>query len=207
MRDILDSLCAGRSLSRESAAELFTRFVRGEVGEVEISALLVALKSKSETPEEIAGAAEALRSAALPFPSEGMALADTCGTGGDGCHSVNISTAVALLAAECGMTIAKHGNRAMSSRSGIIAGPGVSLIGRHASVKRDPWTATGVNTAGWKVGRRSPLPASGRFTTSRYWPCSHTAAPAAAPPSMGASFVGPLAATSATPLPCSQRSR
>src|SRR6187397_1226292 len=106
MRDVLDSLCAGQDLSRETTTELFTRIVRGELGEVEISALLVALKSKAETPEEIAGAAEALRRAALPFPSGELMLADTCGTGGDGCQTVNISTAVALVAAECGLTIA-----------------------------------------------------------------------------------------------------
>jgi anthranilate phosphoribosyltransferase len=118
MREILDALCARRDLSRQQSEELFTRLVRGELAEVEIGALLVALKSKGETPEEIAGAADALRQAATPFPVPGLALADTCGTGGDGAQSVNISTAAALVAAECGLAVAKHGNRAMSSRCG-----------------------------------------------------------------------------------------
>lgn len=118
MREVLESLCSGQSLTRQESAALFTRLVRGELSEVEISGLLVALKSKGETPEEIAGAAEALRGAAVPFPTGGRLVADTCGTGGDGSHSVNISTAVAVLAAELGVSVAKHGNRAISSRCG-----------------------------------------------------------------------------------------
>jgi anthranilate phosphoribosyltransferase len=118
MRETLDALCAGRGLSRAESAAIFGRLIRGEFAEVEMSALLVALKAKGESSEEIAGAAEALRDAATAFPAAGRKVADTCGTGGDGCHSVNISTAVALISAECGLAVAKHGNRAVSSRCG-----------------------------------------------------------------------------------------
>jgi anthranilate phosphoribosyltransferase len=118
MREILEALCAGQSLGREQSTELFARIVRGELLEIEMSALLVALKAKGETPDEIAGAAEALRQAALPFDAPTPDLADSCGTGGDRSSSVNISTAAALVAAETGLAVAKHGNRAVSSLCG-----------------------------------------------------------------------------------------
>ena len=85
---------------------------------VEIAALLIALKAKGETSEEIAGAAAAMRAAAVPFERPDFRFADTCGTGGDMSHTVNISTAVAFVAAEMGIPIAKHGNRSISSKCG-----------------------------------------------------------------------------------------
>jgi anthranilate phosphoribosyltransferase len=85
---------------------------------LEIGALLVALKAKGEAPQEIAGAAEALRNTALPFETGDLQVADSCGTGGDGAGTVNISTAVALVAARAGVPVAKHGNRSVSSQCG-----------------------------------------------------------------------------------------
>jgi anthranilate phosphoribosyltransferase len=107
-----------RSLDRNEATRLFRAIVAGELGEVEIAAVLAALKTRGETPVEIAGAADALRESALPFPVPDYPYADTCGTGGDGVGSLNISTAVAFVAAEMGVPVAKHGNRSVSSRCG-----------------------------------------------------------------------------------------
>lgn len=118
MRDILESLCNGESLSRDASAALFARIVGGELSEIEIAAILVALRAKGETPDEIAGAARALRQAALRLPARPAGVADTCGTGGDGLGTVNVSTAAALVVAEAGVPVAKHGNRAISSRCG-----------------------------------------------------------------------------------------
>jgi anthranilate phosphoribosyltransferase len=98
--------------------DFFRQVMAGEVDPIVLSGILVALKAKGETPEEIAGAAEALREEALPFDCGGLAVADTCGTGGDGAGTVNISTAVAIVAAEMGIPMAKHGNRSVSSRCG-----------------------------------------------------------------------------------------
>ena len=118
MREILERLCRGEDLSQPSSAELFGRVVRGELSAVQITALLVALKAKGEAIEEIAGAAQALRDAALSVPIGDVAVADTCGTGGDGLGTVNVSTAAALVVAEAGVPVAKHGNRSVSSRCG-----------------------------------------------------------------------------------------
>ncbi|MBK6848944.1 MAG: anthranilate phosphoribosyltransferase [Proteobacteria bacterium] len=118
MRELLEALCAGDSLRRERVQEVFNRVLAGGVSEVELAALLIALKAKGETPEEIAGLAEALRAAAQPFDTGGLRVADSCGTGGDGAGTLNISTAVALLLAELGLPMVKHGNRSVSSRCG-----------------------------------------------------------------------------------------
>jgi anthranilate phosphoribosyltransferase len=117
MATVLDTL-SRRSLGREEATAVFTHLVQGGYTEIETAALLAALKARGETPEEIAGAAEALRQAARPFPRPAYRFADTCGTGGDGSGTVNISTAVALVAAELGLPVAKHGNRSVSSQCG-----------------------------------------------------------------------------------------
>jgi anthranilate phosphoribosyltransferase len=135
---VLETLCAGEHLDRERTSALFASMLSGELSEVELAALLTALKAKGETPGEIAGAAASLRKAAVPFATDGIDVVDTCGTGGEGAHTVNISTAVAVLAAELGLHVAKHGNRSVSSRCGsadvlercgvnIEASPGVSL--------------------------------------------------------------------------------
>jgi anthranilate phosphoribosyltransferase len=118
MRELLERLCRNENLAREQVQQLFARIVQGELSEIELSALLIALKAKGETPEEIAGAAQALRDAAQSFSTQGLAVADTCGTGGDGAQTVNISTAVALLSAELGLHVVKHGNRSVSSQCG-----------------------------------------------------------------------------------------
>lgn len=127
--EVLD-LLRTRSLGRDEALGLFRRVVAGELAEVEIAAVLAALKTRGETPVEIAGAAQALREGALGFPAPDYPCADTCGTGGDGVGSLNVSTAVAFVAAEMGIPVAKHGNRSVSSRCGsadVLEALGVRL--------------------------------------------------------------------------------
>lgn len=118
IQEIQQSIYNGNTLSIEESARIFGALVRGELSTEEITALLVALKVRGETPEEIAGAALALRSSAKPFPTVGRPLADCCGTGGDGHHTINVSTAAAFVLAELGVPVAKHGNRSVSSKSG-----------------------------------------------------------------------------------------
>jgi anthranilate phosphoribosyltransferase len=118
MSSYLNTICEGRDLSQQETRALFDRLVKGEMDPVEIAALLIALKAKGEAPEEIAGAADSLRASTTPFDRPDYAFADTCGTGGDMSQTVNISTAVAIVAAEMGIPIAKHGNRSISSKCG-----------------------------------------------------------------------------------------
>lgn len=126
---LLDTLSC-RHLTREESRAAFECLVAGAYSELEIAALISALKVRGESPEEIAGAAMALRESAIPFPRPSYAFADTCGTGGDGAGSFNVSTAVALVAAELGIPVAKHGNRSVSSRCGsadVLETAGVRL--------------------------------------------------------------------------------
>jgi len=135
---VLDTL-SRRNLAREEAAAVFLHLMEGRYSEVEIAALVSALKTRGESPEEIAGAAQALRSSARAFPRPDYAFADTCGTGGDGLGTFNVSTAVALIAAELGIPVAKHGNRSVSSRCGsadVLEAAGVKLDAEPAVARR-----------------------------------------------------------------------
>ncbi len=115
---LLQRLLDGEDLRREEVATLFGRIMDGELAESQIAAILVALAMKGETIDEIAGAAEAMRARARTVPHAVADVIDTCGTGGDGRGTFNISTAAAFVAASAGASVAKHGNRAVSSRSG-----------------------------------------------------------------------------------------
>jgi len=109
------------TLTREEAAALMRQILAGEAAEVEIAALLGALAGRGETAGEVAGFALAMREAATTLPltaAEQVELVDTCGTGGDASGSFNISTAAALVAAAAGARVAKHGNRAITSKCG-----------------------------------------------------------------------------------------
>ncbi len=104
-------------LDADTAALAFDRILEGAVDDEALATFLVALADRGETPDEIAAAARALRERMLPVRAPAGAI-DVCGTGGDGAHTLNISTAVAFVVAACGVPVAKHGNRAASSRSG-----------------------------------------------------------------------------------------
>lgn len=114
----IQRVAARESLSREETREVAGRFMSGEASPAQIAALLMALRVRGETVDEITGAAEAMRDAALHVRCGKRPVVDTCGTGGDGKGSFNISTAAAFIAAGAGLTVAKHGNRSVSSRSG-----------------------------------------------------------------------------------------
>jgi anthranilate phosphoribosyltransferase len=114
----LPKLLAGEDLPSEDSEHLFERLVLGKLEPAEIAGMLIALRMKGETAEEMIGAARALSAAALPFDRPDYLYADCCGTGGDGSGLINVSTATAFVAAACGLPIAKHGNRSVSSRCG-----------------------------------------------------------------------------------------
>ncbi|HMF52966.1 MAG TPA: anthranilate phosphoribosyltransferase, partial [Edaphobacter sp.] len=118
----LKHLIEGRvTLSREQASELMQQILSGQLSDIEIAALVGALAARGETPEELAGFVDTMRSAATRIPldaDEQALLVDTCGTGGDASRTFNISTASALVAAAAGASIAKHGNRAITSQCG-----------------------------------------------------------------------------------------
>src|SRR5512132_4046953 len=114
----LARLLDGHDLSREEAHEVMGSIMSGEATPAQIAGFLIALRAKGETADEIAGCAEAMREHALPVRPQRDDLVDTAGTGGDGAHTFNISTAAALVAASAGAAVAKHGNRAVSSASG-----------------------------------------------------------------------------------------
>lgn len=104
-------------LSRQSAAQAFADILDGHASEEAIAEFLVALSIRGETSLEIAEAARALRERLIPITAPANAI-DVCGTGGDGQHTLNVSTAVSLVVASCGVPVAKHGNRAASSKAG-----------------------------------------------------------------------------------------
>ncbi|MDD5666245.1 MAG: anthranilate phosphoribosyltransferase [Actinomycetota bacterium] len=116
--DTISRLTAGDSLERDEAREVMLRLMRGEASDAQIAALLTALKMRGETAQEIAGFAEGMREAATVIRPEVSPLLDTCGTGGDGLATFNISTAAAFIAAGAGAYVAKHGNRGVSSPCG-----------------------------------------------------------------------------------------
>ena len=114
----LPSLLSGNDLTAAEAEHLFERLVLGRLEPGEIAGMLIALRMKGETQDEIIGAARGLFAAAQPFDRPDYLFADCCGTGGDGSGLINVSTATAFVAVACGLPIAKHGNRAVSSRCG-----------------------------------------------------------------------------------------
>ncbi len=119
--DILDSLARlrqGSHAGREETRRLVDGVLAGTVDLERFGQWLLALADLGESADEIAGVTEALRSRMLPVHTTHAIVADTCGTGGDGCGSFNISTAAAIVAAAAGLPVAKHGNRAVTSRTG-----------------------------------------------------------------------------------------
>ena len=142
----LPRLYSGETLAEEEAEALFGALVEGRLPEPAIAAMLIALRLKGETADEMIGAARALRAADAPFPRPDYLFADTCGTGGDGSSLINVSTAVAFVAAAAGLPIAKHGNRSVTSPCGsadVLEQLGVKLD-VSAEVSRQALDQTGV---------------------------------------------------------------
>jgi anthranilate phosphoribosyltransferase len=118
LREALAAVVSGRNLTSAEMTAVVGRIMDGEATPAQVGALLTALRMKGETVDEVVGAARAMRERMLRLPAQGEILLDTCGTGGDGSGSVNISTLASFIVAACGVKVAKHGNRALSSRSG-----------------------------------------------------------------------------------------
>ncbi|MGH9777207.1 MAG: anthranilate phosphoribosyltransferase [Candidatus Acidiferrales bacterium] len=125
----------GAVLSRAEARALMEVILRGEATDAQVAAVLLALRERGETVDELVGFAEAMRAHARPLfgtvPRPAGPLLDTCGTGGDGAGTFNVSTAAALVAAGAGARVAKHGNRSLSSRCGsadVLEALGVNLL-------------------------------------------------------------------------------
>jgi anthranilate phosphoribosyltransferase len=130
IQEALALLLDGHDLSREQARAAMGAIMTGEATPAQIGGFLVALRLRGETPDEIAGFAEAIRGHVLAVEPQRDDLVDTAGTGGDGRATINISTAAALVAAAAGAGVAKHGNRAVSSASGsadVLEALGFSL--------------------------------------------------------------------------------
>jgi len=118
LQQAIAALADRRSLSEPQTTEVFGAVMRGEATPAQIAALLMGLRVKGETAEEVAGAARALRDAMVRVEANGAHLVDTCGTGGGAVSTFNISTAAAFVAAGAGAVVAKHGNRSFTSRCG-----------------------------------------------------------------------------------------
>lgn len=118
LKPFIHSALASEHLDSARASEAMGIVMRGEATSAQIAAWLVALRLKHETVDEIAGFVAAMRNEMIELPAVPPAAIDTCGTGGDGLGTFNISTAAALIIAACGVPVAKHGNRAVSSQSG-----------------------------------------------------------------------------------------
>src|SRR5256886_3217445 len=118
LQQAITTIARREHLSEHLAADVFGAVMRGEATAAQTAALLMGLRVKGETPEEVAGAARALRQAMIRVESDAPHLVDTCGTGGGVVTTFNISTAAAFVAAGAGATVAKHGNRSFTSKCG-----------------------------------------------------------------------------------------
>lgn len=128
-KPLLSRLAEGHVLSDDQAEAFFTACLRGEATPAQVAAAVTALRIRGETVPEIAAFVRVMRRHAVML-EHGFEVIDTCGTGGDGQHTYNVSTAAALVAAGGGVKVAKHGNRALSSKSGssdVLAALGVNL--------------------------------------------------------------------------------
>ncbi len=126
----LKQIIQRRNLTAEQMTDMMGIVLGGQATEAQIGAMMAALATKGETFEELAGAAQAMRRSARRIQAVGSPVMDTCGTGGDGAQTFNISTTTAFVVAGCGVTVAKHGNRAVSSKCGsadVLEALGVKL--------------------------------------------------------------------------------
>lgn len=143
LKALLGRVAAGELLGEGDAETAFDIMMSGNATPSQMGAFLMGLRVRGETVDEITGAAKAMRAKALHIEAPAGAI-DTCGTGGDGSGTFNVSTATALVVAGAGVPVAKHGNRNLSSRSGsadILAALGVNIDADMALVKRSLWEA------------------------------------------------------------------
>jgi anthranilate phosphoribosyltransferase len=118
MKEFIQKVVEGHGLNADEAYQALSSIMNGDATDAQIAALLTALRIKGETPDVVAGAARAMREAFTPVLTDHEDAVDTCGTGGDGLHTFNISTTAAFVTAGAGVPVAKHGNRCVSSLSG-----------------------------------------------------------------------------------------
>ncbi|MBW2513936.1 MAG: anthranilate phosphoribosyltransferase [Deltaproteobacteria bacterium] len=126
----LEDIIRGKDLSQETMSQMITEILSGTITHAQIGAFMGALSTKGETYQELIGAARAMRRKATRIQTTSSVVLDTCGTGGDGASTFNISTTTAFVVAGCGVTVAKHGNRSVSSRCGsadLLEALGVNL--------------------------------------------------------------------------------
>lgn len=129
-KENLGKIVQRKNLNEEQMSQMITEIFSGNVTDAQIGAMMAALATKGETFEELAGAARAMRRKALRIQASAKTVVDTCGTGGDGAHTFNISTTTAFVVAACDVTVAKHGNRSVSSQCGsadLLESLGVKL--------------------------------------------------------------------------------
>ena len=130
IQEAIQALIAGADLDREKARAVMDQIMSGGATDAQIGAFLVALRIKGESVDEIVGCAEGMREKATPIETVRTDLIDTCGTGGDGSGTFNISTTVAFVACGAGLAVAKHGNRSISSQCGsadVLSEMGVNI--------------------------------------------------------------------------------
>ncbi|GJL66372.1 MAG: anthranilate phosphoribosyltransferase [Nitrospirales bacterium] len=130
MKNAIAKLAEGIDLSEQEAKEVMLHIMRGDASDAQIAAYLMGMRVKGESVDEISGSVKAMRSLAQQVPVADPMVVDTCGTGGDGAQTFNISTAAAFVVAGGEMTVAKHGNRSVSSRSGsadVLQALGVAI--------------------------------------------------------------------------------
>lgn len=129
-RDNLNKIIKGQNLSESEMSQMLLDIFSGDITDAQIGAFMAALATKGETFEELAGAARAMREKAVKIQVSSPIIVDTCGTGGDGLNTFNISTTTAFVVAGCGVTVAKHGNRSVSSKCGsadVLESLGIKL--------------------------------------------------------------------------------
>jgi len=117
-RENLNKIIQRKDLNETEMSQMITEIFSGDITDAQTGAFMAALATKGETFEELAGAAKAMRRKARRIQNSSATIVDTCGTGGDGANTFNISTTTAFVVAGCGVTVAKHGNRSVSSRCG-----------------------------------------------------------------------------------------
>jgi anthranilate phosphoribosyltransferase len=130
IKDAIAKLADRSSLTEQEAESVMLNIMEGMATPAQIAAYLMGLRLKGETIEEIAGSVRAMRAKAVRIAIGDPLVVDTCGTGGDGAHTFNISTTTALVVAGAGLTVAKHGNRSVSSKSGsadVLSALGVKI--------------------------------------------------------------------------------